>query len=264
MRQCTDCRRLLDDSEFHWVPRASGTRRGRCKNCMRLRKLEQRSPDWTPACSRCAVRLPTRTGSGRRLRAACFAQTYAVEDPRHNGAHRLRLRPCTLCGGPKERFERGKVCGTCRPWVTYAKSLRRFGLTPRDYLALLAAQGGVCFICGEVPGDERLRIDHDHALPEGRAAVRGLLCNDCNYSRSPRVNESVDMLQRAIEYLIHPPARGVLSPFSAERTHEPEVASRPGEPPVGSQRRPGRSRSTRGTGRISGSRRHETAGEADG
>jgi hypothetical protein len=40
---------------------------------------------------------------------------------------------------------------------------------------------------------------------------------------------------------------------------------RPGEPPVGSDRRPGgRSTSARTTGRTSGSRRRKTAGEADG
>jgi hypothetical protein len=44
-----------------------------------------------------------------------------------------------------------------------------------------------------------------------------------------------------------------------------EGASRPGEPPVGSQRRPGaRSTSTRSTGRNSGARRRTQAGEVDG
>jgi hypothetical protein len=42
------------------------------------------------------------------------------------------------------------------------------------------------------------------------------------------------------------------------------VGSRPGEPPVGSQRRPGtRGSGSRTTGRSSGARRHPSAGERD-
>jgi hypothetical protein len=45
---------------------------------------------------------------------------------------------------------------------------------------------------------------------------------------------------------------------------EPDGASRPGTPPVGSQRRPGgRGTSSRSTGRTSGARRRSSAGEAD-
>jgi hypothetical protein len=106
---------------------------------------------------------------------------------------------------------RGKMCQACKPWAGYAKSLRRFALTPADYVAILQAQGGVCYICYEPPRGQRLSIDHDHALPEGRAAVRGLLCRDCNYSRLPRFGEDVAMLQRAISYLTAPPARSVIA-----------------------------------------------------
>jgi Recombination endonuclease VII len=80
------------------------------------------------------------------------------------------------------------------------------------YVAILQAQGGVCYICYEPPRGQRLSIDHDHALPEGRTAVRGLLCRDCNYSRLPRFEEEdVAMLQRAISYLTAPPARSVIA-----------------------------------------------------
>lgn len=93
------------------------------------------------------------------------------------------------------------MCQACKPWAGYAESLRRFDLTPADYVAILQAQGGVCHIYFEPPRGQRLSIDHDHVLPEGRAAVRGLLCRDCNYSRLPRFEEDVTMLLRAISYL---------------------------------------------------------------
>jgi Recombination endonuclease VII len=210
LKRCNTCRRELPDESFYVVSRGSGRRRGQCKDCMRARKALQRSADWRPSCSRCGAQLADRVGSGRRLCGECFSATYDVADRRGNGARRIRLRPCSLCGGTKERFERGKVCVSCRPWLGYAASLRRFGLAPAEYKALLDAQGGQCFICGQVAGAERLRIDHDHELPAGREAVRGLLCNTCNYQRLPLFDETPAMLLRAVEYLREPPARAVL------------------------------------------------------
>lgn len=208
---CSECSRALDLGCFYWVSKSGGKLRGQCKDCMRDRKAAQRHPDWRPACSRCGVVLPTRAGSGRRLCTDCFAETYDQYDVRPNGSHRHRLKPCSLCGNAKERFERGKLCSACKPWEGYAKSLRRFGLTPADYTAILAAQGGVCYVCHTPPGNVRLCIDHDHSTPHGREAVRGLLCDTCNYSRLPRFGEDVEMLQRAAAYLAHPPARAILA-----------------------------------------------------
>jgi hypothetical protein len=292
-RLCTACRRDLPEDSYYFVSKSSGKLRGQCKDCMRRRKLEQRDPSWTPACSRCGQRLPERIGSGRRLCDACFAETYDYEYRRTNGAHRIRLKPCTLCGAEKERFERGKVCAPCRPWVRYAASLRSFGLTPAEYVAIFEAQGGRCYICGTRPGKTRLCIDHDHSIPVMRDAVRGLLCDECNYSRLPRFKENVAMLERAVDYLTRPPAQRVLGsqpanvpappppeglivfdgssdrvaadgPASTRGSGGPDVTSRPGEPPVGSQRRPKvRAEGARTTGRSSGARRRQQAGEAD-
>jgi len=52
----------------------------------------------------------------------------------------------------------------------------KFGITAEDYASLLAAQGGVCAICGSPPNGRALAVDHDHAT----GAVRGLLCDGCN------------------------------------------------------------------------------------
>ena len=50
------------------------------------------------------------------------------------------------------------------------------GLSIEDYDRLLAAQGGVCAICGAAPKTRRLDTDHDHKT----GTVRGLLCHRCN------------------------------------------------------------------------------------
>lgn len=156
--------------------------------------------------------MPSRTGPGRRLCETCFGETYDLNDRCDNGSHRIKLKPCSLCGGRKERFERGKMCSLCKPWRSYAQRLRRFGLTPADYMAMLNAQNGCCYVCGAEPLTQRLSIDHDHALGETREAVRGLLCNDCNYSRLPRFGEEAALLRRAADYLENPPARAILAP----------------------------------------------------
>lgn len=78
--------------------------------------------------------------------------------------------------------------------------LRRYGLTLADYDALCAAQDGLCALCGQTQGWARLHdlaVDHNHAT--GR--VRGLLCHKCNVGLG-HFEDSVDLLQKAIEYLL--------------------------------------------------------------
>jgi hypothetical protein len=70
-------------------------------------------------------------------------------------------------------------------------------MTQEEFDAMLAAQGGVCKICGGPPvGKTRLSIDHDHQTNE----VRGLLCDRCNVGLA-QFQEKTDLLIRAAEYL---------------------------------------------------------------
>ena len=64
------------------------------------------------------------------------------------------------------------------------QNLRKYGITPEQFDALLASQGGVCAlfeVCGsrEPGGSGEWHVDHDHET--GR--IRGLLCTCCNTSR---------------------------------------------------------------------------------
>lgn len=47
-----------------------------------------------------------------------------------------------------------------------------------QYDKMLAAQGGVCAICGKKPGKTRLARDHDHVTGE----INGLLHVRCNHN----------------------------------------------------------------------------------
>lgn len=89
-----------------------------------------------------------------------------------------------------------------------------YGISLEDYNAILAAQGGRCAICrGKRSGN--LDTDHDHKLAAAtgdvRASVRGLCCRRCNRRLLPAATDSVEVLQRAIDYLLSPPARSVLA-----------------------------------------------------
>jgi hypothetical protein len=53
----------------------------------------------------------------------------------------------------------------------------RYGLTREQYLALVAAQSGVCAMCQQAPKSVRpLVVDHCH----NTGVIRGLLCVYCN------------------------------------------------------------------------------------
>lgn len=101
-----------------------------------------------------------------------------------------------------------------------------YAITEDEYWALLAAQGGVCAICGRAKGiSKRLAVDHDHKVADKRQSVRGLLCTTCNHVVIGRYGPQA--LQRAIDYLDDPPARRVLGGPAPDvaRTHtnDPEI-----------------------------------------
>lgn len=86
-------------------------------------------------------------------------------------------------------------------------TLKKYGLTAEDWLAIAASQNGVCFVCEKEPSTGRLNVDHDHEKkwkskpPEERKkAVRGLLCYFCNLHYVGRAI-NVRKAKRVVEYL---------------------------------------------------------------
>ena len=89
---------------------------------------------------------------------------------------------------------------------------KTYGLTPSEYEALFAAQGGRCAICRRLPDAQNTRgrlvlfVDHEHSPEERKdrskrtsGRVRGLLCNDCNLIIGH--GATVGRLLAAVEYL---------------------------------------------------------------
>lgn len=122
------------------------------------------------------------------------------------------MKTCKRCGVAKPLSDFNKQpggrdglrpeCKACRTPTPRAVERRRhlkrtYGMTPEDYDARLAAQGGGCAICGTVPAsDQVLDVDHDHAT--GR--IRGLLCRPCN-TMLGGARDSRDILAKGIKYL---------------------------------------------------------------
>jgi len=103
-------------------------------------------------------------------------------------------------------------------------------------------------------------VDHDHET----GAVLALLCFNCNGGLG-QFRDDLELMHAAAYYVqFHTIRQQIQAELDAARERR-DGASRPEEPPVGSQRRPGqRSSSSRATGHSSGSRRRTQAGEADG
>jgi hypothetical protein len=85
------------------------------------------------------------------------------------------------------------------------KLRRDYNMTVEQYDAMLAAQGGLCAICGTAGDGRNLAIDHDHSCcPEPARScgkcVRGLLCARCNRSLGG-LGDTVEAVMRAVDYL---------------------------------------------------------------
>jgi hypothetical protein len=78
-----------------------------------------------------------------------------------------------------------------------------YGMTEKQWLDLLAAQGGGCAICGENEKTVhrsgavwRLSVDHCHTTGK----IRGILCNRCNRAIG-LLKDDVQLLRKATDYL---------------------------------------------------------------
>lgn len=110
-----------------------------------------------------------------------------------------RCKPCRM--DTQDYYGRDGQAGK----VNYDRAHHLFatyGLSVREYEALLAAQGGRCAICRTdeptpTRGRAAWRVDHDHSTGQ----VRGLLCNNCN-SGLGMLGDSPERLSSALAYLL--------------------------------------------------------------
>ena len=72
----------------------------------------------------------------------------------------------------------------------------KFGITTDEYEIILQDQRGRCAVCGILPGERRLAVDHDHETGE----IRGLLCVKCNAALG-MADDNIEILKKLIDYL---------------------------------------------------------------
>lgn len=117
----------------------------------------------------------------------------AVEKP-VTAFHKQGARRHSYCADCYNARYRGKARKPISAAARRAQNMQtRYGLTPEDADAMLAAQGGVCAICREVP--MRAVVDHNHET--GKA--RGVLCHACNVALAHVENETFRLA--ALTYL---------------------------------------------------------------
>jgi hypothetical protein len=74
------------------------------------------------------------------------------------------------------------------------RRMKKYGVTPAQWIELLRAQEGACALCLQTV--ESLCVDHDHETGE----VRGLLCKSCNLVLG-HLDKDPDLLGRIVAYL---------------------------------------------------------------
>jgi hypothetical protein len=98
---------------------------------------------------------------------------------------------CVSCGS-KPIYP---TCDRCRSCISKIM-LRDYGISVDDYETILLKQKNGCAICGQIPTNKKLTVDHDHKTGQ----VRGLLCSLCNMGLG-LFKDNVSRLATAIQYL---------------------------------------------------------------
>ena len=99
--------------------------------------------------------------------------------------------------------KRNPYCKECHSYLGHVRNVKKYGITPDEYLTLLKEQQYKCYICKKKT-EKRLSVDHNNACCAGEKScgncIRGLLCFECNIALG-MVKDNVDTLQSMIDYL---------------------------------------------------------------
>jgi hypothetical protein len=112
---------------------------------------------------------------------SCYEKLLKKANPAFAERQRKNCRDWGAANAAKKKAADSAWLAKKDPEWRRARYLRRYGLTPERYDAILAGQCGACRICRQRPkSGKALAVDHCHET--GR--VRGLLCFRCNFGLS--------------------------------------------------------------------------------
>lgn len=107
-------------------------------------------------------------------------------------------KECACASGKRHHARRMLTDPSYQEAMKTRYKKRYYGLTQKEYVEKLIAQGQTCAICGvELPaGGSFTHLDHCHATGK----IRAFLCTNCNRGLG-HFKDSAEILQKAIEYL---------------------------------------------------------------
>ena len=174
-------------------------------------------------CQGCGASVPVSARGIVPIRCKpCASERRTQQNVAASRSRRLSqnpIQPCRMCGAelPAGSTTRFKYCATCLPIYRQQYEQQRrdrnlakdpdfdrrrdlwkhYKMRLEDWDALMAAQGGVCGVCGspELRG-KGWHVDHDHASGE----IRGILCHFCNLALG-HFGDDPERCESAIAYL---------------------------------------------------------------
>lgn len=197
-KRCPRCETAKPVTEFHKNRRNSDGLTAYCKPCsvtlaaeQRARAEATREPTDTKTCRRCDTEklISEFHRDGRSRDGLC---SYCKE------CNKAKTRAWQAANPEKVKAQANKrvALGLNRAQIRH----RKYGIGATEYAAMLAAQGGVCAICGRAASGRKdsteLCVDHCHTSNQ----IRGLLCHSCNRGIG-LLQDSEEVLEKALAYL---------------------------------------------------------------
>jgi hypothetical protein len=160
-------------------------------------------------CRDCGHKWRDECNSQERLNKSDSAKARALAAIEKECSHCKKMLPvaCFTKRGPDLILYRSR-CKECEGYLRRVSHrgnrslLKLYGITADDYQTMLAAQGGLCAICGKPDSGKRrnskvpLNVDHCHTTGK----VRGLLCTRCNLGIG-NFDDDIGRFETAIAYI---------------------------------------------------------------